>query len=52
MSIEIKITSAKEYERISIELFELQEQENLTPADLLRIDAMILATQKYEDEEL
>lgn len=53
MEKEYKITSAKHYEETMITIFELQEQEDpLTKAQLVEIDQMLKAAEKYEADEL
>lgn len=46
------IKTEKQYEDMMIELFELQEKEDLTPEDLKQIELMLKAAEKYEAEEL
>ncbi len=53
MDTEFRITSAKQYEEIMIEVFELQEQEEpLTAAQIKQIGIMLKAAERYEAEEL
>lgn len=53
MEKEFKITSAKHYEETMIAIFEMQEQEEpLTAAQLVEMELMLKASEKYEAEEL
>ncbi|WP_316799178.1 hypothetical protein [Pedobacter frigidisoli] len=52
MANEIVIKTEKQYEDNMIALFELQEKEELTPADLKQIELMLKAGEKYEAENL
>lgn len=52
MENEIIIKTEKQYEENMIALFELQEKEDLTPADKIFIAQMMSAGDKYEAENL
>lgn len=52
MENEIIIKTAKQYEENMVNLFELQEKEELTPTDRILIAQMIKAGDKYEAENL
>lgn len=52
MQKEIVITTEKQYEENMIAVFELQEKEEPTAADLALIAAMLKAGEKYEAEHL
>ncbi|WP_156166737.1 hypothetical protein [Pedobacter sp. BMA] len=52
MANEIVIKTEKQYEDNMIAVFELQEKEELTPADLKQIELMLKAGEKYEAENL
>lgn len=52
MEKEIIIKTEQEYETNMLDLFELQEKEDLTRADKLLIEQMIRAGEKYEAENL
>mgnify|MGYP003576027033 CR=1 FL=1 len=52
MPQEIVIKTEKQYEENMIAVFELQEKEDPTEADLKQIELMLKAGEKYEAEHL
>lgn len=53
MEKDLRITTAKQYEETMIAIFEMQEQEEpLTKSQLVEMEIMMKAAQRYEDEEL
>lgn len=52
MEKEIIIKTEKQYEDNMVAVFELQEKEEPTPADLKLIELMLKAGEKYEAEHL